>query len=272
MEKIYTRYRDYTVGFFFTSISTRTNSYTMSDSPPSRTRSVFSLERSKNNNINNNHLSSIFATRRSRTFACTITIFFILSTIFFLFSHLSYNNTSPAFVRYIMQNRSHFSTFFSHLFPTTPPTYANFYPDTKALSTNYFSDPPMKNASSPQISMETNEFFKNYNESDSGFYNEQDFSDLDLNRLVNSSADELERLINCDLFDGYWVKDHQLPMYPPGSCPFIDESFDCFLNRRPDNGYERYRWQPKHCNIPRYATSSIHLRFNVHVSGLIVFF
>ncbi|XP_050140176.1 protein trichome birefringence-like [Malus sylvestris] len=55
----------------------------------------------------------------------------------------------------------------------------------------------------------------------------------------------------CDIFDGRWVRDDSYPLYAPGSCPWIDEPFDCFLNGRPDNGYERYRWQPKRCNIPR---------------------
>ncbi|XP_021821430.1 protein trichome birefringence-like 4 [Prunus avium] len=55
----------------------------------------------------------------------------------------------------------------------------------------------------------------------------------------------------CDIFDGSWVRDNWYPLYAPGSCPLIDEPFNCFLNGRPDNGYERYRWQPKHCNIPR---------------------
>ncbi|KAM1472496.1 hypothetical protein ACFX2I_028743 [Malus domestica] len=56
---------------------------------------------------------------------------------------------------------------------------------------------------------------------------------------------------DCDLFDGMWVRDDSYPLYAPGSCPLIDESFNCFLNKRPDNRYEKYRWQPKHCNIPR---------------------
>ncbi|KAG5571489.1 hypothetical protein H5410_061255 [Solanum commersonii] len=42
---------------------------------------------------------------------------------------------------------------------------------------------------------------------------------------------------HCDVFDGMWVKDDANPMYEPGSCPFIDESFDCYQNGRPDNGY-----------------------------------
>ncbi|XP_021821431.1 protein trichome birefringence-like 1 [Prunus avium] len=56
---------------------------------------------------------------------------------------------------------------------------------------------------------------------------------------------------DCDIFDGRWVRDDSYPLYAPGSCPRIDESFNCFLNKRPDNGYEKYRWQPKHCNLPR---------------------
>lgn len=55
----------------------------------------------------------------------------------------------------------------------------------------------------------------------------------------------------CDLFDGKWVRDNSYPIYAAGTCPWIDEPFDCFLNGRPDNGYEKYRWQPKHCNVPR---------------------
>ncbi|KAK2975610.1 hypothetical protein RJ640_023542 [Escallonia rubra] len=64
----------------------------------------------------------------------------------------------------------------------------------------------------------------------------------------------LDKMVNCNLFNGSWVRDdqHQLPMYEPGSCPYIDEPFDCFRNGRRDNGYERYRWQPKACNIPRW--------------------
>ena len=55
----------------------------------------------------------------------------------------------------------------------------------------------------------------------------------------------------CDLFDGRWVRDNSYPLYAAGTCPWIDEPFDCFLNGRPDNGYEKYRWQPKHCSVLR---------------------
>lgn len=48
------------------------------------------------------------------------------------------------------------------------------------------------------------------------------------------------------------MKDEFGPLYEPGSCPLIDGPFDCYKNGRPDNGYEKFRWQPNHCNIPRF--------------------
>ncbi|KAG5585952.1 hypothetical protein H5410_046386 [Solanum commersonii] len=44
-----------------------------------------------------------------------------------------------------------------------------------------------------------------------------------------------EVMSHCDVFHGMWVKDDANPMYEPGSCPFINESFDCYQNGRPDN-------------------------------------
>lgn len=55
---------------------------------------------------------------------------------------------------------------------------------------------------------------------------------------------------DCDIFDGEWVRDDTKPYYPPGSCPIIDRDFDCHLNKRPDDGYIKWRWQPYACDIP----------------------
>ncbi|PNY04995.1 Pmr5/Cas1p GDSL/SGNH-like acyl-esterase family protein [Trifolium pratense] len=57
---------------------------------------------------------------------------------------------------------------------------------------------------------------------------------------------------HCDMYEGSWVYDDSYPLYKPGSCPHIDEPFNCFLNGRRDNKYEKYRWQPKNCNMPRF--------------------
>ncbi|XP_028751714.1 protein trichome birefringence-like 4 [Neltuma alba] len=73
---------------------------------------------------------------------------------------------------------------------------------------------------------------------------------------LSSTAHEsqiIRDLASCDIFDGAWVLDrHARPPYPPGSCPFLDDAFNCFKNRRPDSDYLEYRWKPRGCHIPRF--------------------
>lgn len=62
----------------------------------------------------------------------------------------------------------------------------------------------------------------------------------------------IQDLASCDIFDGDWVPDDNArPVYEPGSCPYMDDSFNCFKNRRPDSDYLKYRWKPRGCQIPR---------------------
>ncbi|XP_047325717.1 protein trichome birefringence-like [Impatiens glandulifera] len=61
----------------------------------------------------------------------------------------------------------------------------------------------------------------------------------------------VESMFGCDLFDGEWVRDESYPLYKPGSCSLIDEQFNCHLNGRPDNGYQKLKWKPRGCSIPR---------------------
>ncbi|XP_039021723.1 protein trichome birefringence-like isoform X2 [Hibiscus syriacus] len=58
-------------------------------------------------------------------------------------------------------------------------------------------------------------------------------------------------LMNCDFFDGKWVKDKSYPLYKPGSCSFVDHQFSCFANGRRDEGYLKWKWKPKGCTLPR---------------------
>ncbi|OMO75677.1 hypothetical protein CCACVL1_16100 [Corchorus capsularis] len=82
-------------------------------------------------------------------------------------------------------------------------------------------------------------------------------SNLALDGSIDESFEKLRKenfveiMSHCRLFDGKWVRDDSYPLYAPGSCPYIDESFNCFVNGRPDRGYEKYRWQPNGCNLPR---------------------
>lgn len=68
----------------------------------------------------------------------------------------------------------------------------------------------------------------------------------------NSESDAVGDLSSCDIFDGNWVLDDSEPVYPPGSCPYIDDAFNCFKNGRPDSDYLRFRWKPQGCQIPRW--------------------
>ncbi|CAN1278094.1 Protein trichome birefringence [Linum perenne] len=72
------------------------------------------------------------------------------------------------------------------------------------------------------------------------------------NETVKQGIEALvESLEGCDLFDGEWVMDDSYPLYKPGSCSFIDEQFNCILNGRPDKDYQKYKWKPHGCTLPR---------------------
>lgn len=75
--------------------------------------------------------------------------------------------------------------------------------------------------------------------------------EADANAGWRMKADWIENMARCDMFYGNWVRDDSYPLYPAGSCPHVDESFNCHLNGRPDKAYERLRWQPSGCRIPR---------------------
>jgi hypothetical protein len=62
----------------------------------------------------------------------------------------------------------------------------------------------------------------------------------------------VKRVKDCDLTKGRWVYDESYPLYTKGSCPFIDEGFNCEGNGRLDKNYMKWRWQPQDCEIPRY--------------------
>ncbi|CAH8270283.1 unnamed protein product [Arabidopsis lyrata] len=73
--------------------------------------------------------------------------------------------------------------------------------------------------------------------------------------LVSSMKQEIEKwrdsLKNCEFFDGEWIKDDSYPLYKPGSCKLIDEQFNCISNGRPDKDFQKLKWKPKKCSLPR---------------------
>ncbi|KAK9284936.1 hypothetical protein L1049_024117 [Liquidambar formosana] len=57
----------------------------------------------------------------------------------------------------------------------------------------------------------------------------------------------------CDVFDGKWVYDPKAsPLYHGHRCPFLSEQVSCQRNGRPDFEYEKWSWEAKECDIPRF--------------------
>jgi len=91
------------------------------------------------------------------------------------------------------------------------------------------------------------------------------------NNGTNKYAELMESLMKCDFFDGEWVKDDSYPLYKPGSCSIIDEQFNCIRNGRPDKDYQKYKWKPKGCSLPRYLILFNFTNFLDYLMILILF-
>ncbi|CAF2049150.1 hypothetical protein HID58_035909 [Brassica napus] len=61
----------------------------------------------------------------------------------------------------------------------------------------------------------------------------------------------------CDVTNGKWVYDSDLPLYTNASCPFIDEGFACQSNGRLDLDYMKWRWEPRDCDAPRFNATKM---------------
>ncbi|URD81292.1 hypothetical protein MUK42_05142 [Musa troglodytarum] len=58
---------------------------------------------------------------------------------------------------------------------------------------------------------------------------------------------------SCNLFDGRWVYDDvSYPIYEEQECAFLTEQVTCMRNGRRDGRYQRWRWLPRECNLPRF--------------------
>lgn len=76
-----------------------------------------------------------------------------------------------------------------------------------------------------------------------------DNNDEEIN-MVQSRHDSLRK---CDFVSGKWVYDQTYPLYDASTCPYLSTKVTCQKNGRPDSDYEKWRWKPHGCNIPRYV-------------------
>ncbi|XP_059288686.1 protein trichome birefringence-like 4 [Lycium ferocissimum] len=215
--------------------------------------------------------------------AYVFTFLFVTCAIFIVvFNNPSINHS----FKKVLNKRSQFSTFFSHYFSSNNNQNSTVYYlpfNDSSISQNAFAISPSQMNDSEngekglQSSLKNDQFSRNEGKSSSKREEEETEkvtnsvkNETNNNNNMSSVIPQVESVKNetscenhqknepwwevmshCDIYDGMWVKDDANPLYEPGSCPFIDEPFDCYHNGRPDNGYEKFRWQPKHCNIPR---------------------
>ncbi|XP_023539740.1 protein trichome birefringence-like 36 [Cucurbita pepo subsp. pepo] len=91
-----------------------------------------------------------------------------------------------------------------------------------------------------------------YNGNSSPFGSEDDESWLseedDEVHIVQSGGDSQRR---CDFSEGKWIFDQSYPLYD-SSCPYLSSAVTCQRNGRPDSDYEKWKWKPRSCSIPRF--------------------
>lgn len=205
------------------------------------------------------NLFPLIRRRRSMVFVYGFMFTVIAFTAFLAFSPSS-NSSAPWFNNIFSKDGgSHVPSFFSYLFPNSTNPIINTNPNTTRSSHDepkqQIQEPPFHQILAPSPSPSpspvkemntTKPLLKQSVGNSSSTGNISKTGNLTEKKVGVSSS-----LLHCDIFDGNWVKDESYPLYPPGSCQHIDEQFSCFLNGRPDKNFQKYKWKPKGCNIPR---------------------
>lgn len=69
--------------------------------------------------------------------------------------------------------------------------------------------------------------------------------------VVTVQSGQKSQQSRCDLSSGKWVYDQSYPLYD-SNCPYLSNAVTCQKNGRPDSDYEKWRWKPQGCSVPRY--------------------
>ncbi|KAL3681797.1 hypothetical protein R1sor_024753 [Riccia sorocarpa] len=73
-----------------------------------------------------------------------------------------------------------------------------------------------------------------------------------VNHTGKETVKKLTTDTKCDNSKGQWVYDESYPLYKSNTCPFVDKAFQCLENGRPSDEFQKYRWQPSACSLPRF--------------------
>ncbi|KAK3029480.1 hypothetical protein RJ639_037501, partial [Escallonia herrerae] len=67
-----------------------------------------------------------------------------------------------------------------------------------------------------------------------------------------------DSLSQCNLFSGKWVFDNKsYPLYKEKECTFMSDQLACQKFGRRDLSYQHWRWQPHHCDLPRFNATAL---------------
>ncbi|KAJ0981210.1 hypothetical protein J5N97_009465 [Dioscorea zingiberensis] len=245
-------------------------------------------QESNNNEVSDlKALFSVLKTRKTKIFVYGFILAFMACTAFLAFNPSGnaspwINNLFTSSSSSTFPYRSQFSSFFSYIFPNSSLVPA-FGPSGSPVTVDVEqkngilvkdqvenqtgSGVPVKNRGKESVGNEKDGNLDGRNRSGSGVPESVLLGgDMAVNFTVsmkkgngnvNQKEDWIKSLIDCDVFQGRWVKDESYPLYSEGSCPHIDEPFNCFLNGRLDKAYQKLRWQPNGCNIPRLNASDM---------------
>ncbi|KAF5953698.1 hypothetical protein HYC85_006554 [Camellia sinensis] len=62
----------------------------------------------------------------------------------------------------------------------------------------------------------------------------------------------------CEFFSGKWVFDNNsYPLYKEQDCTFMSDQLACHKFGRKDLSYQNWRWQPHHCDLPRFNATAL---------------
>lgn len=87
---------------------------------------------------------------------------------------------------------------------------------------------------------------------DSSSYDQDELNWLDdKDDEINMFHNKQPSVRACNFTQGKWIYDQTYPLYD-ATCPYLSTAVTCRKNGRPDSDYEKWRWKPYGCSIPRF--------------------